>query len=72
MRLGDAIPGQKELAQAALDAIPNETLRAFYQPHYRLDKDYGKFVGLVCKACNRWQEYGHAKDCPATTLLSNE
>jgi hypothetical protein len=68
VKLEDAVPGQAEAAQVALLDIP-EPARFFYVPHYRIDRDYGKFVGLVCRACNRWSDSGHEDDCPALKIM---
>ena len=71
MKLEDAIPGEKERAQNALNAIA-ESARGFYEPQYQIigSRPYGTFLGLACRCCERWQEYGHKDDCPVRKLTS--
>ena len=67
--LCDIIPGEKGNAKSELAKYPVK-LRGFYEPHYGvgIGNQEGKFLGLVCKVCNRWQEYGHSTDCPVRKL----
>lgn len=59
---------QERLARKALANLPKK-VRGFYEPHFQLVPDTGDFVGLVCKVCNTWQEFGHADDCPVVGIV---
>ena len=64
MRIPDA---ELQAAKIAYLKIP-ENLQGFYVAHFQIIPDTGKFVGLVCKVCNRWLEYNHDKYCPVGKL----
>lgn len=58
---------EKEKATEALQKLP-ELVRGFYQEEYQLIPDTGNFVGLSCKLCRKWHEYGHKENCPVENL----
>lgn len=63
--LEQIIPGEKAKASKALRTLP-VMVRGFYEPQYGtgIGNTAGEFLGLTCKLCDRWEEYGHSKDCP--------
>lgn len=63
---------QEGLAQAAL--AKKARFAKFYVAHYQVtgSKPTGSFIGLACKACNRWEENGHAVDCSTGELELQE
>ncbi len=67
--LEDIIPGEKQKARATLRAIPTK-VRRFYVPRYGvgIGNEAGEFLGLVCKCCKQWQEFGHNADCLVKSL----
>lgn len=73
--LGELIPSEKKKVKAALKGIP-KAQRPFFDAEYSVgeplnSRPAGTFVGLACKVCNRWSDYGHDDDCPVQHL-SNE
>lgn len=70
--LGDMIPGEQVKARREIGRLP-KAVRKFYSDQYSVGSPYnnrppGTFLGLCCKVCNRWREYGHEEDCPVLDL----
>ena len=63
---------EERKADAALNALP-ENIRRYYSKQFGLGigNKEGKFVGLACKSCDHWREYGHDDDCAVAELERN-
>lgn len=60
---------QEKLAEEALKV--KGTLARYYSSQFSLmPENKGEFVGLACRSCNTWEEYGHAENCPMIELES--
>jgi hypothetical protein len=58
---------ERAKAAAALDALPAR-LRNCWTPQFQLVPDTGRFKGLSCKVCKRWQDATHTLDCPVADM----
>lgn len=58
---------EPQKGKAALGLLP-KAVCGCYVAHFQLVPATGKFVGLVCRCCNRWFEFGHERDCIAPRL----
>lgn len=69
--LKEALAFAEQQANAVQAALKEKGRFAkFYVAHYQSlgAKRTGSFLGLVCKACNRWDAAGHANDCSTGEL----
>lgn len=55
-------------AEYALTALLPAKIRKYYVPHFA---EASNFVGLVCRSCNHWIEYGHKDTCPMPELMGD-
>ena len=54
---------EEKNSQTAISFLP-KSRRKFFVAQYQLIPNTGYFVGLCCKVCSTWIEYGHDTDCP--------
>ena len=58
-------------AKYAKHTLP-EKWHKYYDPHFSLMGHKADcFIGLVCRSCNQWIEYGHIEACPAKEVMGD-